>query len=169
VAYHCTRQQNKFTIDIKQVYYEKFNQSINVLVLAFTVASCSKSEADQSENLNPTAKQVDKSNTDYIWVYKNHGAIPELTFHFAKEVENVKAGDRVELEVNDNGHIFTMSTKVLDAKQFRILNSNMTWYFSDQIGNENKDKEITVKVVGHNAEAHININGMGFLLGLKQG
>jgi len=147
---------------------KNLTKALIVLVLAFTAASCSKTEANQSENLNPTAKQVDKSNTDYIWIYRYHGSgAPELTFHFAKEVENVKAGDRVELEVNDNGHIFTIATKVLDAKQFRAVSSTQTKLFSREIGNSNEEKEIAVKVVDHNAEAHININGMNFLIELK--
>jgi len=146
---------------------KKITKALIVLVLAFTAASCSKTEADQSENITSTAKHADKSKTDYIYTYANHGSNPQLTFHFASALEGVKKGDHIVFEIDDNGNTFEVSTTALNDKEFRVAGQRQSYAFSHQIGREDEEKTLTVKQKDGNGEAQFVINGLEFYMKLK--
>jgi len=130
-----------------------------VFLLAFTVSSCSKDEAKQSENLHKTTKVVP---TNKAWIGYDAGHNPHLAFMFLENL-GVKRGETVIIEY-DNGSVKgSLTTEAQDSKNLRVNSRRAGLDFMKNVG----ESEVKIKVVGSNTEVNMNINGTALMIMMK--
>jgi hypothetical protein len=130
-----------------------------VIILAFSVSSCSKDEAKQSENLHKTAKVVPSNKA---WIGYDAGHNPHLAFMFLEDL-GVKRGETVIVEY-DNGSVKgSLTTEAQDGKNLRVESRRAGMEFMKSVGKS----EVKVKVVGSNIEVNMDVNGTALMITMK--
>ena len=135
-----------------------------VIILAFSVSSCSKDEAKQSENLHSTTKTVPSNKA---WISYDDSHSPYLAFRFLDDL-GVKRGDNVRVEYEFDGvngkETGILSTTALDGENLRLNSSRTGRIFLNKL---NKKGTTTVNIKAVNNDVTMELNAEALIITIK--
>jgi len=140
-----------------------------VLVLAFSATSCSKDEANQSENLHKSSV-TSAAPTNKIYIKNDRSHIPHLAIMFLED-KGFNHDEIVALTYdNGEGEIGTMEVKAIDGANLVIEKADgvrLTTIGSINFIKGIGDCDLMLKAKNSNIEEVVKVNSKALIIDMK--